>query len=543
MSEQIKSPLNWDCSYRLPFTSSDSCSTPESIGAEPAGSTAAAVAGTKRFPGLGLSSTPVLVTVPTYDGSGQATHPSVVDLGGAPIGGFRYYMAFTPYPNTNSSYENPSIVASNDLSTWVVPVGATNPIVGKPSTGYNSDTHIINVSGVLRVYYRASNISTSLNTFYAIESSDGIAWTAPVKVYAFSDNYSYVCPVVRYFAGKFYLWHIKTSGVSGYPNTLRISTSADGITFSTPVECSFNIRGVTPWHFDILPVDLSSGESGFVLVANCYPNGGSANTAQIYLAESSDGVAWIGNGDVLVPRVASGALNGLYRPSIIATNQVGVFNVFFGAYDGGNASAIWRTDISLTKSALFGDGEIVAGLGVGALPIDPILTQSKHTVGAVVESGFVGKSYYSGTVVLKDFYPTLALPKAGDAANHMLVPGFLSENTSSNIVVDLLWLAESVVLGKVIRFRCAYMTANTLGAANLGGDGNSIIEVGSPGVANTIQRVSFYIDRSALVGCGNVFAMKVYREGSHANDTFTDRVLLVGVIVRYGDGLDLLKTT
>lgn len=50
MSEQVKIPLNWDCSYRLPFTSSDSCSTPESIGADPAGAAAAAVAGHDASP-------------------------------------------------------------------------------------------------------------------------------------------------------------------------------------------------------------------------------------------------------------------------------------------------------------------------------------------------------------------------------------------------------------------------------------------------------------------------------------------------------------
>ncbi len=37
-------------------------------------------------------------------------------------------MGFTPYPNTNDQYENPSIVASNDGVNWVVPTGLVNPI-------------------------------------------------------------------------------------------------------------------------------------------------------------------------------------------------------------------------------------------------------------------------------------------------------------------------------------------------------------------------------------------------------------------------------
>jgi hypothetical protein len=49
MSEQIKPPVSWDCSYLLPFTSSDSCSTAESIGADPAG-TGTQVAGHEILP-------------------------------------------------------------------------------------------------------------------------------------------------------------------------------------------------------------------------------------------------------------------------------------------------------------------------------------------------------------------------------------------------------------------------------------------------------------------------------------------------------------
>ncbi len=34
----------------------------------------------------------------------------------------------TPYPNGNDTYENPSILAGNDGTSWAVPAGLINPI-------------------------------------------------------------------------------------------------------------------------------------------------------------------------------------------------------------------------------------------------------------------------------------------------------------------------------------------------------------------------------------------------------------------------------
>ncbi|MHB1414314.1 MAG: hypothetical protein ACYC1C_03610 [Chloroflexota bacterium] len=81
-----------------------------------------------------------ICAIPTYDGSGECTHPSVVDAAatvGGPWHGYRYWMAFTPYPNNRWRFrlENPSIVASHDGIQWVVPVGVKNPLVPPPGLG------------------------------------------------------------------------------------------------------------------------------------------------------------------------------------------------------------------------------------------------------------------------------------------------------------------------------------------------------------------------------------------------------------------------
>ncbi len=76
--------------------------------------------------------------IPTPDGSDECTHPSVLDSSlalGWPWCGYRYWMAFTPYPGNDPRrfrLENPCIVVSDDLRSWRVPEGARFPLVGPP---------------------------------------------------------------------------------------------------------------------------------------------------------------------------------------------------------------------------------------------------------------------------------------------------------------------------------------------------------------------------------------------------------------------------
>lgn len=46
--------------------------------------------------------------IPTYDGSKQLTHPSVLYFPES-WNGHKYWAVATPYPNSNDEYENPSI--------------------------------------------------------------------------------------------------------------------------------------------------------------------------------------------------------------------------------------------------------------------------------------------------------------------------------------------------------------------------------------------------------------------------------------------------
>ncbi len=90
------------------------------------------------------------LSIPTYEGSGQTVHPSIIDFQNeyakAQWGGYRFWMAITPYPQSNDAFENPSIFASHDGKNWVVPSGIENPLVSAPGGwehGFHNDPDLI----------------------------------------------------------------------------------------------------------------------------------------------------------------------------------------------------------------------------------------------------------------------------------------------------------------------------------------------------------------------------------------------------------------
>lgn len=128
---------------------------------------------------------PKELIIPTYDGSGEGVHPSVVYVP-AKIGGHRWWMGFTPYPNGVDDYENPSILCSDDGINWVVPDGVTNPIVPPPAdtvNWWNADVELIynTTTKKLMMYYCLFS-KTGVAEQYLIESSNGVNWTEPIKL-------------------------------------------------------------------------------------------------------------------------------------------------------------------------------------------------------------------------------------------------------------------------------------------------------------------------------------------------------------------------
>ena len=75
----------------------------------------------------------------------QGYHPKVIFFSKF-FNGYKYWMAYTPYPKADATKENPCIIVSNDLIHWITPQGMINPLdapIISNSLSYNSDTHFL----------------------------------------------------------------------------------------------------------------------------------------------------------------------------------------------------------------------------------------------------------------------------------------------------------------------------------------------------------------------------------------------------------------
>lgn len=245
-----------------------------------------------------LTNAPSPITTPTYDGSGQTVHPSVLDFGQGIIrpghtawNGYRYWMAMTPYPNSQAIYENPSLLCSHDGLTWTEPPGFQG-IKGThddPSTGpgnpmldvsywapadhsnhYCNDPHMLYIAEHDELWvwfgrmYKDPDTGAALPGYGVYVVTYG---TDNITRGPYFTNTSGLHVVERKAPGElFHAWQVRLvtrDGTSGY--VLGHRTSTDGLvwgsTFDLPTEDSWD-----PWR--LLSPALGPAHFGGTLRAN-----------------------------------------------------------------------------------------------------------------------------------------------------------------------------------------------------------------------------------------------------------------------------------
>jgi len=224
-----------------------------------------------------LSNSLAPLTTPTYEGSGQITHPDVLSFS-EPWNGYRYWMVGTPFPDKNSAYENPSVLASNDGTNWIVPEGLSNPIAGPPAQGYLSDPDMIyHPSYGIRVYYRS--VDESHNRIYYTQSKNVRDWTKPLETIA-APNHQVISPAVIRAGSRYIMYSVKLlESVSD--TVVERRTSKDGIKWSRPKSVSMLDADEKVWHIDARYV---ASRKEFWMLFLGYPS------SSLHLAVSRDGL-------------------------------------------------------------------------------------------------------------------------------------------------------------------------------------------------------------------------------------------------------------
>lgn len=273
------------------------------------------------------------LTVPTYEGSGQLVHPKVLDMEvelgpGMTFGGYRYVMAFTPYPNSVDDHENPSIVASQDGDTWEVPAGLTNPITTLPAEAdYHSDTHLVLSQDGTKVYCFYRRTVGTETTLYHKSSTDLVTWSAETLVYVLAGTE--LSPSIVWDGSQYRIYYL-----SGTANGLAYRTFAD---IDAPVVSSFvqcTVANLTPriyWHGDV--IRTAAGEYQAVFMTHPEPGA-------LVFGASADGESWaIGTNPFLeVDAGISWVDTSIYRSSFVRTAE-GQWDLW---YPGKSAAGVWR---------------------------------------------------------------------------------------------------------------------------------------------------------------------------------------------------------
>lgn len=175
----------------------------------------------------------------------SGTHPSVLDFG-VQFNGYRWWMAYTPYPNGADALENPCIVASNDRINWVEPRGISNPIHDKPFIGYNSDTELIwdNETHAMWCIFRTV-ASGQKEIIKAQRSYDGVTWSLPYTLFETGQLTGCLSPtVVKDHNG---MWRMYSVGGLGYRTAPNVwGPWSDMIPIK--LEWQAGVTPQTPWH-------------------------------------------------------------------------------------------------------------------------------------------------------------------------------------------------------------------------------------------------------------------------------------------------------
>lgn len=273
--------------------------------------------------------------ITTYDGSGQATHPSVLYFRNG-WNGWNYWMAFTPYNAGNDDYENPSLLVSNDGIGWQVPAGVTNPLDTVTGTPYNSDTELVMDPDGLTMhliwrYYQ----NPGLEQMYKRSSTDGVTWSAKTLVYSVADTVRrLMSPTLIYENGTWTMWAID---ILPSPNVMvKLTCPTLTGTWSAPITCTVaNVStGREVHHLQIRKI----GQQFVGLMNDCDTDSNGLN-GDVMVMTSDDGVAWT-LGPPCIPR-SNGALHtALYRSSLVPAIRNGVlgFDVWYPGWTTGPTS-------------------------------------------------------------------------------------------------------------------------------------------------------------------------------------------------------------
>jgi hypothetical protein len=284
------------------------------------------------------------LTLPTYNGDTQGTHPDVIDFGTA-WNGYRYWMAYTPHTNGNSIYENPTIVASTDGTTWVAPAGISNPITPAPSdwpAHLNTDTDLVYQNGTLYCFYRVADTAGD-DVIVVKTSTNGVTWSVAQEVFRAPQNTALSPAFIVEDDGSWSCW-VVDSRVLPMNRIYRRTAPGPMGPWSEPEMCMIpRVAGKDIWHLNVFR--RSKVYYGLWTEGD---QGTNATNGQLWIGTSVDGIHWATAGSALLAPSTGPKWDDtrLYRSAMVPTATG--WDIWYAGIDAGGAWRIGKTAVTVT---------------------------------------------------------------------------------------------------------------------------------------------------------------------------------------------------
>ena len=268
-----------------------------------------------------------LTTVSAYDDI-DSYHPKILRFN-PKWNGYYYWMAFTPYPNGDQAKENPHILVSNNMLTWVEPNGYKNPLEpqpdGTPDKQYNSDTHLVYRKDLdrLECWWRYVNDETGRVIIYRKYTSDGVNWCEKEEMINWNRKENdCLSPALIYENGLYKMWFVDV----GY--VVKYMESDDGKVWNKQrqLNISYDKPNMNNWHLDVIKTN-----KGYEMLLSSFENGQNRNDMDLYYTKSTDNVSW--DTCITILKHSNDPLSwdnrGIYRSSFLMKD--GLYYVFYSA--------------------------------------------------------------------------------------------------------------------------------------------------------------------------------------------------------------------
>jgi hypothetical protein len=211
----------------------------------------------------------------------------------------RCWLMYTPYLNSDNTYENPGFLSAGNDTTWNTPAGVLNPIVPYPGFGkYNSDPDHAFDPGTHRLVQMYRVVADGFNSIMIMSTGDARHWTTPSVAFR-EPNHDAISPALIIDPDRTAkVWYVRsgTEGCQSRSTSVQLRTARpdptnafDHAEWSPPTPVDMSIPNASVWHLDVAP--LGDGR-GYIALIAAYQNGWSCSNSNLWLATSPDGLHW-----------------------------------------------------------------------------------------------------------------------------------------------------------------------------------------------------------------------------------------------------------